>query len=61
MEVSGQLHAPATLTPGNKLWYSLDWRVDKPLSQYRCGGEEKNLCPHWELKLGHPAHSLSLQ
>jgi len=35
MEVSGQIHAPATLPPENR-------RLGGPQSQSGCGGEEKN-------------------
>jgi hypothetical protein len=42
MEVSGQLHAPATLPPGKKLWYPLDRRLGGPQSRSGRGGEEKH-------------------
>jgi hypothetical protein len=42
MEVSGQLHASATLLPGRKLWYPLDRRLGVTQSRYGRGGEEKN-------------------
>jgi len=37
MEVSSQLHAPATLPP----WYPLDRRLGGPQGQYGCSGEEE--------------------
>jgi hypothetical protein len=43
MEVSGQLHAPAALTPGKSPWHPLDKRLGGPQSQSGRGGEEKNL------------------
>jgi len=42
MEVSGQLHAPAALSPGNNRWYPLDRRLCGPLNQSGRGGKEKN-------------------
>jgi hypothetical protein len=45
LEVSGQLHAPATLPPGKELRYPLDRLLGGPQSQsWRCG-EEKILDP----------------
>jgi hypothetical protein len=38
MDVSGQLHAPAALSP-------LDRRLGGPQSRSGCGGEEKNSQP----------------
>jgi hypothetical protein len=45
MGVSGQLHAPAALSPGKSPWYPLDRRLHGPQSQFGCGGEEKNSQP----------------
>jgi hypothetical protein len=45
MEVSGQLHAPATLPPGKSPWYPLDRRLGGPQSRSGFGGEEKNSQP----------------
>jgi hypothetical protein len=46
MEVSGQLHASTTLSPGGKrLWYTMNGRLDEPQNQSRCFGEQKNLIP----------------
>jgi hypothetical protein len=45
MEVSGQLHAPATLLQGKNPWYLLDRRLGGPQSRSGCGGEEKNSQP----------------
>jgi hypothetical protein len=42
MEVSGQLHAPATLPPEKSPWLPLDRRLGGPQSQSGCSGEEKN-------------------
>jgi hypothetical protein len=44
MEVSGQLHAPATLTPGS-LRYPLDRGLGGPQSRSGRGGEDKNSQP----------------
>jgi hypothetical protein len=38
MEISGQLHAPATLPPGKKHQYPSDRRLDGPYSQYERAG-----------------------
>jgi hypothetical protein len=45
MEVSGQLHAPATLPTEKELWDSLDRRLRGPQSRSGHGGEEKNSHP----------------
>jgi hypothetical protein len=46
MEVSGQLHVPATLPPKWKSpWYPLDRGLAGPQSRSGCGGEEKNSQP----------------
>jgi hypothetical protein len=42
MEVSGQLHAPAALSPGKSPWYPLDRRLGWPQSRSGRGDEEKN-------------------
>jgi hypothetical protein len=42
MEMSGQLHASAALTPGKNPWYPLARRLGGPQSRSGCGGEEKN-------------------
>jgi hypothetical protein len=42
MEVSGQLHAPATLLPGKKPLVPAVRRLGGPQSQSGCSGEEKN-------------------
>jgi hypothetical protein len=54
MEVSGQLHATAALSPGK------DCTLDGPHSLSGWGGEEKEYLPYpWrELNPGHPARSL---
>jgi hypothetical protein len=45
MEVSGQLHGPATLPSGKKLRYPLDRRLGGPQSRSGRGGEEKDSQP----------------
>jgi hypothetical protein len=50
MEVSGQFHAPAALSPGKILWYPLDWRLGGAQSRSGRGGEEKNSQPLPELE-----------
>jgi hypothetical protein len=42
MEVCGQLHAPAALSPGKEPRYPLDRRLGRPQSQSGHGGEEKD-------------------
>jgi hypothetical protein len=42
MEVSGQLHAPAAVPQGKRLWYPLDRWLDGPQSRSGRAGEEKN-------------------
>jgi len=42
--VSGQLRAPAALTPGKSPWYPLDRRLIGPQIRSGGGDEEKN--PH---------------
>jgi hypothetical protein len=43
--VGGQLHASATLLPGNNPSYPLDRRLGGPWSRSGWGGEEKNPQP----------------
>jgi hypothetical protein len=45
MEVSGQLHSPASLTPRKEPCYPLDRRLSGPQSRSGRGGEEKNSQP----------------
>jgi len=45
MEMNGQLHAPAALTPGKLPPYPLDRRLGGPQSRSGHGGEEKNSQP----------------
>jgi hypothetical protein len=45
MEVSGHLHAPATLPQGKNPWYPSDRKLDGPQSRSGCRGEEKNSQP----------------
>jgi hypothetical protein len=45
MEVSGQLHASAALSPGNSHWYPLDRKLGWPQSRSGHGGEEINYQP----------------
>jgi len=42
MEVSGQLHAPASLPPGKSPWYPVYGRLGGPQRKSGRGGEEKN-------------------
>jgi len=39
--VSGQLHAPANLSPRKEPWYPLDRKLGWPQSRFGCGGEEE--------------------
>jgi hypothetical protein len=44
VDVSGQLHAPATSSPGKSPWYQPDRRLGGPQTQFgHC--EQKNLSP----------------
>jgi len=52
MEVSGQLHALATLPPGKWTQYPLDRRLGGLRSLSVCCGGKKNPCRCRELKLG---------
>jgi hypothetical protein len=54
MEVSGQLHAPATLFSGKEPLHPLRRRLGGPKSWSRRSGEEKIPCPYWE---AHPGSS----
>jgi hypothetical protein len=45
MEMSGQLHAPATLPPGKQLWYQLDIRLGGPQSSSGLCGVQNKLLP----------------
>jgi len=57
MDVIGQLHDPAALTPGKAPPNPLDRRLGGP--QIRSGrGDEKNSCPCRESNPGRPARSL---
>jgi hypothetical protein len=49
MEVSGQLHAPATLLQGKSPGYPLDRRLGGVQSHSGHGGEEKHSQLCWEL------------
>jgi len=59
MEVSGQLHGPASLTPGTEPRYPLD-RLSGFQSRSVRGGEERKFhhCPRRKLKPLPPARSL---
>jgi hypothetical protein len=54
--VSGQLHAPAALPPGESPWYPLDRRFGGPQNHSGRGGEEKNSQPPPVRPLGRPRH-----
>jgi hypothetical protein len=60
--VSGQLHAPAALTPGKETLYPLDRRLGEPQNRSGRRGEEKifTLPGLKLLPLGRPVRSLSL-
>jgi hypothetical protein len=45
MQVSGQLHSPAALSPGKEPRYLLDRRLSGPQNRSGLGGEEKNSQP----------------
>jgi hypothetical protein len=45
MEASGQLHAPAALSPGEDPLVLIDRRLSGPLSRSGRGGEEENSQP----------------
>jgi hypothetical protein len=59
MEVSGQLHAPAALNPGENPRYPLDRRLGEPHSRSESCEEEKNLAM-LGIEHGLPARSPSL-
>jgi hypothetical protein len=56
MKVSGQLHIPAALPPGQSPWYPLHRRLGGPQSRSGRGGEEKNskLLPALETPIVQP-------
>jgi len=60
MEVSCQLHAPATLAQGYSPKYPSNRRLDGPQSWSGRGGKGKKSqhCTCWELNPGHSTHSL---
>jgi hypothetical protein len=58
MDVSGQLHALAVLSPGKGTRYSFDRRLSGPQSRSGRGGEGKKPCPCRESIPGRPARSL---
>jgi hypothetical protein len=46
MEVNGQIHAPAALSPGKEAPVFIGWKVEwVPESSERCGLEKKFLAP----------------
>jgi hypothetical protein len=46
MELSGRIHAPATLPPGKERWYLLDRRLAGPQGRSgRCDEEKNSLLP----------------
>jgi len=45
VEVSGQLHVPATLPQGKSPWYPMDMRLGELQSWSGCNGEKKNSYP----------------
>jgi hypothetical protein len=45
MEVSGWLHAPASLSQGSSSWYQLERSLSGPQSRSGRGGEEKTSQP----------------
>jgi hypothetical protein len=47
MEVSGQLHSPAALTPGKSTLYPLDRRLDEPQNRSGLYEEVKILDHNW--------------
>jgi hypothetical protein len=50
MEVSGQLHVPAALSPGKSPWYPLSRRLGESQNRSGRGVEEKNSQPLQGLK-----------
>jgi hypothetical protein len=57
MEVSGQLHAPASLPQEKELLYPLDRRLSGPHSWSGLWGVEKTLLPCQDSNNSRPAHS----
>jgi len=59
MDVSGQLHAPAALSPSKELLTTI-WRLSGPPSRSERDGEDKksHYCPCRELDTGSPARIL---
>jgi len=45
LDVGGQLHSLAALSPGKSPWYPLNRRLGGPQSQCGCDGEERNSQP----------------
>jgi hypothetical protein len=61
MEVSGRLHASASLPTGEDPWYPLDRRLGGPQSRSGRGGEERDSHPLSEFEhLSHTVCSLAL-
>jgi hypothetical protein len=58
MDVSGQLHVPAALLPGEKSPVTIGWRLGGSQSQSGRDGKEKTSCPCRESSVGHPVCSL---
>jgi hypothetical protein len=59
--VSGQLHALATLPPGDKPLIPTEQELGgapKPVWMWWQREKNNHHCPCWELKPGYPAHSL---
>jgi hypothetical protein len=59
MEVCGQLHAPAALSPGKSPRYPLVRRLGGLQIRRGRGGEDKNPCHCWESNSGCPTHSIT--
>jgi hypothetical protein len=60
MEVSGQLHALAALSPGKETPVPLDRRLGGPQSRSRCHGLQNNILPCRESNPDRPVSSPSL-
>jgi hypothetical protein len=56
--ISGQLHAPAALTPEKEPPVPTGKEAGWPHNWSGCCGEETNPCPCWESNAGCPARSL---
>jgi hypothetical protein len=54
MEVSGQLHIPAALSPGKSPRYPLDRRLGRPQRRSGRGDEENNSQPPPEIEPPNP-------